>query len=98
VLDPPSLAKKESERTEAIGAYAKLIAGAVALLNKNGILVASSCSAHVSTAEFFNLTLETARKSGRRFEELKRTSHAADHPFSFIEAEYLKCIYLKLLE
>jgi 23S rRNA (cytosine1962-C5)-methyltransferase len=98
VLDPPSLAKRESERAEAIGAYAKLIAGALARLNWNGILAASSCSAHVSAAEFFNLTLEMARKSGRRFAELKTTGHAADHPTTFAEAEYLKCIYLRLLE
>ncbi len=98
VLDPPSMAKKESEREEAIGAYAKLIESALGRLNKSGILVTSSCSAHVSAAEFFNLTLEAARKSGRRFGELKTTGHAADHRATFVEAEYLKCIYLKLLE
>jgi 23S rRNA (cytosine1962-C5)-methyltransferase len=98
VLDPPSLAKKESERAEAIGAYSKLIEGTLARVKKDGILLASSCSAHVSAAEFFNLTLEAARKSGRRFAELKTTGHAADHPATFAEAEYLKCIYLKLLE
>jgi 23S rRNA (cytosine1962-C5)-methyltransferase len=98
VLDPPSLAKRESERNEAIIAYAKLIEGALARLDKNGVLVASSCSAHVTAAEFFNLTLETARKSGRRFAELKTTGHAADHPATFAAAEYLKCVYLELLE
>jgi len=95
VLDPPSMAKKESERAEAIAAYTKLIAGALARLNKNGVLVASSCSAHVSATEFFNLTLEAARKTGRSFVEWKRTGHAADHPATFAEAEYLKCIYLR---
>ncbi len=98
VLDPPSLAKRESERSEAIAAYAKLIEAAFSRLHKNGILVASSCSAHVSSAEFFNLTLETARKSGQKFAELKTTGHAPDHPATFGEAEYLKCIYLQILE
>jgi 23S rRNA (cytosine1962-C5)-methyltransferase len=98
VLDPPSLAKKESERAEAISAYAKLAEGSLARLNKNGVLISASCSAHVSAAEFFNLTLEAARKSGRRFAELKTTGHAADHPVTFTEAEYLKCIYLRFLE
>jgi len=98
VLDPPSLAKKEYERAAAIGAYAELITGSLAQLNKKGILAASSCSAHVSAEEFFNVTLETARQSGRRFEELKRTGHAADHPATFAEAQYLKCIYLRLLD
>jgi 23S rRNA (cytosine1962-C5)-methyltransferase len=97
VLDPPSLAKKESERGEAIGAYARLIEGALERLNKNGVLAAASCSAHVSASEFFNLALETARKSGRRFAKLKTTSHTTDHPATFAESEYLKCIYLKLL-
>jgi 23S rRNA (cytosine1962-C5)-methyltransferase len=98
VLDPPSLAKKESERADALGAYAKLIAGALPRLNKEGVLVASSCSAHVSAEEFFNLALEAARRSGRRFVRLKTTGHAADHPAAFAEAEYLKCIYLRFLD
>jgi 23S rRNA (cytosine1962-C5)-methyltransferase len=98
VLDPPSLAKKESERTEAMNAYARLIAGVLPQLDKNGILVAASCSAHVSAEEFFTLALEAAQKSGRRFAELKRTRHAADHPVTFAEAEYLKCIYLRFLD
>ena len=98
VLDPPSLAKRESERADAMGAYDRLIAGILPRLDKNGILVAASCSAHVSADEFFNLALETARRSGRRFAELKRTRQAADHPATFAEAEYLKCIYLRFLD
>jgi 23S rRNA (cytosine1962-C5)-methyltransferase len=98
VLDPPSLAKRESERGDAIAAYSRLVEGALGRLKKNGILVAASCSAHVSSPEFFALTRETVRKSGRRFAELKTTAHAADHPATFPEAEYLKCIYLRLAE
>ncbi|HEX4120947.1 MAG TPA: class I SAM-dependent methyltransferase [Verrucomicrobiae bacterium] len=91
VLDPPSLARREVERADAIGAYAKLIAGAFARLNKSGTLIAASCSAHVSSAEFF----AAARQSTTGAEELKTTGHAADHPATFPEAEYLKCIYLR---
>jgi 23S rRNA (cytosine1962-C5)-methyltransferase len=98
VLDPPSLAKKELERAEAISAYARLFEATLLRLKKDGVVVSSSCSAHVSTSEFFNLTLEAARKSGRRFVELKTTGHAADHPANFPEAEYLKCIYLQFME
>ncbi len=98
VLDPPSLAKREAERGEAVEAYGRLIRGALPLLNKNGILLASSCSAHVPAAEFFGLAREAARQSGRPFEEMRTTRHAPDHPASFAEADYLKCIYLRLLE
>jgi 23S rRNA (cytosine1962-C5)-methyltransferase len=94
IIDPPSLAKRESERDEAITAYAKLIESSLSRLNKNGILVASSCSAHVSAGEFFNLARAAAQKSGRKFNELRTTGHSADHPATFPEGEYLKCIYL----
>jgi 23S rRNA (cytosine1962-C5)-methyltransferase len=94
VHDPPSLAKRESEREDAIAAYTKLLEASLARLNKNGILVAASCSAHVSANEFFGLARASAQKSGRRFNELRTTRHPADHPATFPEGEYLKCIYL----
>jgi 23S rRNA (cytosine1962-C5)-methyltransferase len=75
-----------------VGAYGRLIEGALSCLAKDGILVAASCSAHVSADEFFGL----ARKFGPRIQELKTTRHAADHPATFPEADYLKCIYLRL--
>jgi 23S rRNA (cytosine1962-C5)-methyltransferase len=94
VLDPPSLAKRESEKADAIAAYTKLIEASIARLNKNGALVAASCSAHVSAEEFFSLARATAQKTGRKFNELQTTRHPADHPATFPEGEYLKCIGL----
>jgi 23S rRNA (cytosine1962-C5)-methyltransferase len=98
VLDPPSLAKRESERAQALEAYAGLTAAAMGRVAKNGILLAASCSAHVSAEEFFALARQAARRSGRKFAELKTTRHAPDHPAAFAEAEYLKCVYLRFLE
>jgi 23S rRNA (cytosine1962-C5)-methyltransferase len=98
VLDPPSLAKRESERAQAAAAYARLIAGSLSLLRENGVLLAASCSAHVPALDFFNLAREAARRSGRRFQELKTTGHPLDHPATFAEAAYLKCIYLRVLD
>lgn len=95
VLDPPSLAKRESERAGAIAAYARLASAAMKLLRPHGVLVAASCSAHVSAEEFFDAVRQTARASGRRFAELETTGHSPDHPATFPEARYLKCIYLR---
>jgi 23S rRNA (cytosine1962-C5)-methyltransferase len=95
VLDPPSLAKKEAERGGAVRAYARLAAAAVDRLLPGGILVAASCSAHVSREEFFEAVRGAARRARRPFRELQTTGHAADHPATFAEAEYLKCIYLQ---
>jgi 23S rRNA (cytosine1962-C5)-methyltransferase len=95
VLDPPSLAKRESERANAIRAYENLNSVGIARLSHDGVLVAGSCSAHVSSAEFFDAVRSAAMKSGRKFSELKTMLHPPDHPAGFKEAEYLKVIYLK---
>ena len=95
VLDPPSLAKREAERAGAIRAYARLAADGIRRLTRDGVLVACSCSAHVSADEFFGAVRQAAANSGRRFTEMKTTRHAPDHPATFKEAEYLKAIFLK---
>jgi 23S rRNA (cytosine1962-C5)-methyltransferase len=95
ILDPPSLAKREAERAGAIQAYARLAANGIRLLRSRGVLVAASCSAHVSKEELFGAVLGAARNSGRHYEELGTTGHAPDHAATFAEAEYLKCVYLR---
>ena len=97
VLDPPSLAKRATEREGAIRAYEKLNSLGIARLSSGGILAAGSCSAHVSGPEFFEAVRRAAVKSGRKFFELKTFQHPPDHPATFKEAEYLKMIYLKFL-
>ena len=98
VLDPPSLAKREAERTGAIVAYEQLARQGIAALRRDGVLVASSCSAHVTAAEFFGAVRQAAQKSGKKFTELETTLQPADHPATFPEAAYLKCIYLRFAE
>ena len=95
VLDPPSLARKEVERAGAIQAYGRLATGGLRALRPGGVLVAASCSAHVSADEFFDVVRQSARRSGRSIAELETTGHPPDHPATFAEARYLKCIYLR---
>ena len=95
VLDPPSLARRETERTGAVQAYAKLARGGIAALRPKGVLLAASCSAHVSAEEFFDAVRGAGRASGRAFQELRTTSHPPDHPATFPQAHYLKGIYLQ---
>jgi 23S rRNA (cytosine1962-C5)-methyltransferase len=94
ILDPPSLAKREAERAGAIRAYQRLAELGMRRLSPGGILVACSCSAHVSAEEFFEAVRDAAARSGRKFSELETARHAPDHPAGFKEAEYLKAIYL----
>ncbi len=96
ILDPPSLARREVERAGALAAYARLAQLGAARLRRGGVLFASSCSAHVSAGDFFQCARDGVRRAGRAFEELRTTHHPADHPATFLEAHYLKGIYLKL--
>lgn len=96
IIDPPSLARRESERARALDAYSRLHASALARLRPGGVLVAASCSAHVDEAAFFALVRGAARSSRRPFRELWTSAHAADHPAAFPEARYLKCLALQI--
>lgn len=95
ILDPPSLAKRETEKAGALRAYGRLAALATGCLRAGGILVAASCSARVTADEFFQVIRQSAARSRRQFSELQTTGHPPDHPAAFREAEYLKAIYLK---
>lgn len=96
ILDPPSLAQREAERSGAIQAYARLAANGLRALRPGGVLVAASCSAHVSAAEFRAAVGAAAQAAGRPWREREVTGHPPDHPATFPEAQYLKCVYLQV--
>lgn len=93
ILDPPSLARRESERAGAIQAYERLVRDGVRLLEPGSVLVACSCSAHVSAGEFEAAVRRAAASHGRAFTMFTR-GHAPDHPATIPEAQYLKAVYL----
>jgi 23S rRNA (cytosine1962-C5)-methyltransferase len=93
VVDPPSFARQQAETERALGAYARLTRLALRLLLPGGILVQASCSSRVETAEFFNGIHRTAHKEKRPLREIERTGHPVDHPISFPEGAYLKCLF-----
>jgi 23S rRNA (cytosine1962-C5)-methyltransferase len=95
-LDPPSFAKRETERAGAIAAYRRLAALGIDHLKPGGIILACSCSAHVSEDEFFGAVRTAAANSNRGFTELARAGQPADHPAAFAEARYLKATYLRV--
>jgi len=96
VVDPPSFAKRDSERTRALRKYAQLCELAIPLVQKGGVLLMASCSSRVSADDFFEVALKTLQSSRRRFRELERTFHDIDHPIGFEEGKYLKAMYIQL--
>ncbi|MCB8944162.1 MAG: class I SAM-dependent methyltransferase [Ardenticatenaceae bacterium] len=93
IIDPPSFAKKQSEVAGALGAYGRLVRLGLELLQPGGILVMASCSSRIAAAAFFELVHKTAREGGRPLREIERTEHALDHPITFKEGAYLKCLF-----
>jgi 23S rRNA (cytosine1962-C5)-methyltransferase len=90
------LAKRDAEREGALRAYRHLNAAALSRLQPGGILIAASCSAHVTAEDFYRMIEEVAQASARPWKELWRSGHAADHPAIFREAEYLKAVCIEL--
>lgn len=95
VCDPPSLARREVDRAGAIRAYHALATSCLSRLRPGGVLVAASCSAHVAQEEFLGAVFDAADRFGPSV-EVWRAAHALDHPATFPEANYLKCVALRL--
>jgi 23S rRNA (cytosine1962-C5)-methyltransferase len=93
IIDPPAFARRREEVKRAVTAYGRLVRLGLHLLQPGGILVMSSCSSRVSAEEFFELVHKTAAGVGRPLQEIERTGHALDHPITFAEGAYLKCLF-----
>jgi len=83
VIDPPSFAQNQASVERALRAYARLTYLSARLVRPGGTLVQASCSSRVTADDFFLTVRESAENSGRRFDEIRRTGHAVDHPIGF---------------
>lgn len=93
IIDPPSFAKKETERARALRSYERLAKYGSQLVADGGVLLLASCSARISSDEFFELNQRVLQDSRREFELLQKTFHDVDHPVAFPEGAYLKTGY-----
>ncbi|MFT4549074.1 MAG: 23S rRNA (cytosine1962-C5)-methyltransferase [Verrucomicrobiales bacterium] len=94
IIDPPSLARRQTEKIGALAGYRRLVRAGVKRLRPGGILLAASCSAHVSSADFFRIVREIMVRVGA--DEIETRLHAPDHAARIPEAHYLKAIYYRL--
>lgn len=96
IVDPPSFAKRDSERQKALNTYTRLCRLAIGLVAKNGVLLMASCSSRVKADEYFELVEKEIQNTGRKYQELEKTLHDIDHPIGFPEGAYLKSVYYRL--
>ncbi len=97
IIDPPMFAQNEKQIASALAAYRKLTRLGLSVLRKGGTLVQASCSSRVDADSFFDSIHQSAREAGRRLTEIERTGHALDHPITFEEGAYLKCLFATAL-
>lgn len=98
IIDPPTFTKKQAEVAGALAAYGLLARLGLAVLRPGGVLVMASCSGRVRPDQFFQTIHQAARESGRELRELARTAHPLDHPVTFAEGGYLKCLFASVSE
>ena len=98
VLDPPSFARNGKKTFSVAKNYGDLVKEAVAILENNGTLIASTNAANVSDKKFRQMVEEALKNKGVKFtvfqeEKLPADFHIAD---SFPEGNYLKVLFIKI--
>ena len=93
IIDPPMFAQSEKQVGAAISSYRKLTRLGLGVLRKGGTLVQASCSSRVDDKSFFESIHKSAKETGRKLKEIERTGHAIDHPVTYPEGAYMKCLF-----
>jgi 23S rRNA (cytosine1962-C5)-methyltransferase len=98
ILDPPSFAPSESALPQALNAYQKMVFLAAKTTQANGLLAVSSCSSHVTQAQFIKSCEEGISKTRRRATIIGIHGLPADHPTPLVMSElrYLKFLLMQL--
>jgi 23S rRNA (cytosine1962-C5)-methyltransferase len=98
VVDPPKLAPTARHLERAMGAYRKLNARAIGVLDPGGILVSCSCSGAVRPDDLVRVLALAARDAGRDVTLLHLGQQGMDHPVpaAFPEGRYLKCAVMRV--
>lgn len=95
IIDPPSFAKRAAETERALHAYARLARLGLDVLEPGGVIALASCSSRVTPDAFRENAERTARAHGRPLDVFDVTGQPVDHPATFADAAYLKCIYAR---
>jgi 23S rRNA (cytosine1962-C5)-methyltransferase len=96
IADPPAFARNKSQVNHALEMYARLTRNCLRVLKPGGTLVQASCSSPISDADFFSAISTAAESARKKLHVIERTGHPVDHPITFREGSYLKCLFAKV--
>ena len=96
IVDPPAFAKHRGVLRNALRAYQRLNAAAIARIAPGGLIFTYSCSQVVDKESFALAVFSAAASVGRSVRILDRLNQPADHPVNIYhpEGEYLKGLLL----
>ena len=98
-IDPPTFIKRKKDLKEGLQAYIRANKMAMQLVKPGGLLIASSCSYHLSLANLQNSLLKASRKLQRDMQIVEYGQQGPDHPVhpAIEETAYLKTIFARIL-
>lgn len=92
ILDPPSFAKKRSDKESALNGYTEINSQAMKKMPAKSLLLTCSCSYFISEEDFKTMLFRAAKKAKREIKILSSHHQSFDHPINIYhpENEYLK--------
>ncbi len=98
VLDPPPLARNRRARASALRAMTRLCRDALVRVRPGGLLIACTCSHHLTRADLLSAVGAGGAKLGRELRLVAETRQAADHPVlpAMPETEYLFALFVEV--
>jgi len=99
MLDPPAFTKNKHAVPAAMRGYKEINLRGMKLTRRGGFIITSSCSYHLSRAEFLGVLAEAARDAHRQVKVVAVRGQGADHPILLAapETEYLKFVVAQVL-
>jgi 23S rRNA (cytosine1962-C5)-methyltransferase len=97
ILDPPAFIARRKDIKKGIAAYRRINEAGLRLLKPGGVLVAGSCSMHLSRADLMFALQGAALRSDCQLQVLEQGAQGPDHPIhpAIPETEYLKAIFVR---
>lgn len=99
ILDPPAFIQRKKDLKKGISAYRRINELGLKLLKSGGLLVAASCSMHLSRADLMDAMQQAAVRAGCQLRVVEQGAQGPDHPIhpAIPETEYLKVVFARKL-
>lgn len=98
VVDPPAFIKRKKDHPKGLAAYRRINQLAMQLLERDGLLMACSCSYHLAPGELVDSVQRAARHLDRFAQLVAVGAQSADHPVhpAIDETRYLRAFLFRV--